>query len=78
MLVLKKVKFNIITRYFFNFFICYMAAPKPTLAHCCGGSLTHLILVKVLCHWSLSFFIGRPKVTGSYEMVFSPYVQPIA
>ena len=29
------------------FFNCYLAAPRPTLGHCRGGSLTHPILITV-------------------------------
>ena len=32
------------------FLNCYLAAPWPTLDHCWGGSLTHLILITCVLH----------------------------
>ena len=43
---------------FFNFFNCYLAAPRPTLVHYRGGSLTHAMLITAL-------FTFDPKVTRS-------------
>ena len=35
---------------FFFFFNCYLAAPRPTLGHYRGDSLTHPILITAFLH----------------------------
>ena len=43
------LKYNILQTlllmYIRKFFYCYLAAPRPTLGHCRGGSLTNLMLI---------------------------------
>ena len=45
--------------FFFFFFNCYLTAPRPTLGHYRGDSLTHPMLITAF------FYIFDPKVTGS-------------
>ena len=45
------------------FFNCYLAAPRPTLSHYRGDSLTHPMLIT-------AFYIFEPKVTGSLATRF--------
>ena len=65
------------------FFNCYLAAPRPTLGHYRGDSLTHPMLIT-------AFYIFDPRVTGSlvarlgpvsllnlceiYTLTFDPFV----
>ena len=35
---------------FFFFFSCYLAAPRPTLGHSQGDSLTNLVLITAFAH----------------------------
>ena len=35
-----------------NFFNCYLAAQRPTLGHCCGGSLTKSMLLTAFATYS--------------------------
>lgn len=48
------------------FFICYLGVPRPTLGHCRGDSLSHLMLITAF----LSFF--DPKVIGSIVKNLGP------
>ena len=36
--------------FFYFFFNCYLAAPRPTLGHYRGGSLTHPMLITCVLH----------------------------
>ena len=48
------------------FFNCYLAAPRPTLGHYRGDSLTHPMLITAF------FYIFGPKVTGSLVTGLGP------
>ena len=68
---------------FYLCFNCYLAAPRPTLGHYRGDSLTHPMLIT-------AFYIFDPRVTGSlvarlgpvsllnlceiYTLTFDPFV----
>ena len=49
----------------FFFFNCYLAAPRPTLGHYRGDSLTHPMLIT-------AFYIFDPRVTGSLVTRLGP------
>ena len=49
----------------FNFFNCYLAAPRPTLGHYQGGSLTHLMLITSILHIRPEGHRGPHNVVGS-------------
>ena len=59
--------FLVTTFHLFSFIFCncYLAAPRPTLAHYQGDSLTHSMLITV-------FYIFDPKVTGCLIMRLGP------
>ena len=50
----------------FFFFNCYLAAPRPTLGHYQGDSLTHPMLITAF------FYIFGPEVTGSLVARLGP------
>ena len=53
---------ELMSSFFFN---CYLAAPRPTLGHYRGDSLTHPMLIT-------AFYIFDPKVTGSLVTRLGP------
>ena len=51
----KKTRFELhksFLKSFFFFFICYLAAPQPTLGHCQGGSLTNPMFIDAFVIYS--------------------------
>ena len=54
----------------FIFFSCYLAAPRQTLGHCRGGSLTNPILITAFNSWF------DPKVTRSLVMRLGHKARP--
>ena len=58
----KQIKKEHYIIYIFN---CYLAAPRPTLGHYRGDSLTHLMLIT-------AFYIFDPKVTRSLVARLGP------
>ena len=53
-----------------SFFNCYLAAPRPTLGHCRGGSLTNQMLITVFDSWF------EPKVTVGFITRVGPKGRP--
>ena len=47
---IRQKKYENISVYDVFFFTCYLAAPRPTLSHYRGGSLTHPMLITCILH----------------------------
>ena len=60
------VHIQISWNFFFFFLNCYLAAPRPTLGHYRGDSLTHPMLITAF------FYIFDTKVTGSLVTRLGP------